>query len=69
MNDRIIQSRLSSKFFHLQYACKYGLTHFCDGKPNKSVDEHAKPKPRCPNYYHCDIRKHSIYDERSSFDD
>jgi hypothetical protein len=69
MTEKTIQNRIITKQHQLEYACKYGLTHFCDGKPNKSVDEHATPKPRCPKYWFCDLRKHSIYDERSNFDD
>lgn len=68
MNDRTTQSKLTTKLYHLEYACKYGLTHFCDGKPNKSVDEHAKPKPRCPNYYHCELRNLSIFDSEGHYD-
>lgn len=69
MKAKTIQNRFTTKQHQLEYACKYGLSHFCDGKPNKSVDEYAKPKPPCPKYYFCNIRKISIYDEGDSFDD
>lgn len=64
MNDKATQARFSNKRHTLEWACKYGLTHFCDGTPNKSIDEYAKPKPVCPKYYRCEIREKSIYDKR-----
>ena len=63
-NDKTIQARFTNKQLLIGQCCKYGFTHFCDGIPNKSVDDCATRKPRCPNYYNCKIRELSIFDER-----
>lgn len=62
--DKRIQARFTNKKLLIDRVCKYGITHFCDGTPNLSVDERLKAKPRCPDYYRCNIREKSIYDER-----
>ena len=61
MKDKTIQHRLLGKYAKLERDCQYGLTHFCDGTPNKSVDEQAQPKPICPKYHCCEIRRHSVF--------
>ncbi len=62
--DKTIQNRIITKRYKIETHCCYGLTHFCDGKPNKSEDIKAKPLPKCPNYYSCSIRDKSIFDEK-----
>lgn len=57
-----LQNKMVAKLQSLERNCFYGLTHFCDGTPNKSVDEHAKTKPTCPNYYDCYLRRQSLFD-------
>lgn len=61
MKNRTLQDRIASKRHKLETRCIYGFTHFCDGKPNKSEDVNAQPKPRCPEYFRCGIRSKSIF--------
>jgi hypothetical protein len=68
MSDKTTQGRFSMKRTYLEKRCLYGLTHFCDGTPNKSESATAKPKPRCPNYYHCELRNLSIFDSEVHYD-
>ena len=69
INDRTIQSRIITKRHKLETCCYYGLSHFCDGKPNKSEDPLATPLPKCPNYYSCAIRNKSIFSEKEDMFD
>ena len=64
IEGKTLQARFTNKQLLIARECKYGLTHFCDGTPNKSVDDRTRTKPRCPDYCRCKIRKQSIYDER-----
>ena len=67
MSDKTVQHRIINKLKSINDSCTYGLTHFCDGTPNmsaKGVTPDTKPKDRCPNYFKCEIRKHSVYEER-----
>lgn len=46
----------------LMEQCYYGLEFFCDGTPNKSVDNHnTTPRPPCPNRLDCEICKEKIF--------
>ena len=63
LDDKTIQGRFTNKQQVLAKECRYGLCHFCDGTPNKSIDERLKKKEHCPDYFRCKIRKHSIFDE------
>lgn len=68
MCDKTIQERIIVKRRTLESKCTYGVTHFCDGTPNLSadgVDENTQPKGRCPDWFRCEIRKHSVFEERS----
>lgn len=67
MTDSTIQTYFTQKRQQLETDCLYGLTHFCDGTTNMSaegIENGVKPKDICPRYFNCDIRKHSIYEER-----
>ena len=44
--------------------CPYGESHFCDGKPNKSVDPKGKRIMPCPRYHACELREFSIFETR-----
>ena len=67
IEDKTLQARFTNKHLLLARECTYGLTHFCDGTPNKSIDGRLKPRSRCPDYPSCKIRKQSIYDEKGDF--
>lgn len=72
MNDNTIQARFVTKKEVLEKKCIYGLTHFCDGRTNmsaKGIENGVTPKKRCPKYYDCEIRKHSIFEERNTDDE
>lgn len=62
MKDKTTQEKFTGKRHKLEYSCQYRLTHFCDGTPNKSIDERATEKPPCPRYHTCEIRRDSIFD-------
>lgn len=67
MGDRTIQDKIFNKREALKKTCIYGLKHFCDGTPNlsaKGVGDSTKAKERCPEYGKCEIRKHSIFEEK-----
>ena len=63
-----LQARISIKRMALERECVYGLEHFCDGTPNKSVNAYAKPKPPCEKYHCCKFRKHSVFNEEDNDD-
>jgi hypothetical protein len=50
---------LSGKIALLARECRYGLTHFCDGKPNLSEGDNP-PKPPCPHGGDCPLKQHSV---------
>lgn len=61
MTDETMQSRFVEKKKMLEKKCLYGLRYFCDGTPNKSIINTDKPKPVCPKYYYCEIKKNKIF--------
>lgn len=66
MGNKKLTGRIASKQKDIEEACVYGFAHFCDGKPNTSadgVDKNTEPKPKCPEYHKCEIRKRSIFDK------
>ncbi len=50
----------ATKLNLLTRICRYGLSHFCDGTPNKSegVQDYLAP---CPDYEYCTIRQKHVY--------
>ena len=61
MVDKTIESRYTNKKKQLEKECLYGLKHFCDGTPNRSMVNTDKPKPPCTKYRSCTIRKVKIF--------
>ena len=61
MTERTKQNHFTNKLHFLESNCIYGLEHFCDGTPNKSVDENTIPKPPCPNFTKCEIRRVKVF--------
>lgn len=45
----------NKKAFMRKY-CPYGLEYFCDGTPNKSVNEKNTERKPCPKRYDCRIK-------------
>ena len=61
---KILSSRIEEKQKEIKLLCIYGDSHFCDGRPNKSVDDRGTYKKPCPMYNNCSIRHHSIFEEK-----
>ena len=68
MSPRTIGNRFQIKQTDIRLLCIYGYEHFCDGTPNKSVNENGIPKEPCPMYKDCEIRKKSIFEEKDNYE-
>ena len=66
MRDTTTWSRIYKKQGEIDLLCLYGWEHFCDGKPNKSVNENATPRKPCPHFKDCEIRKNSLFKENTN---
>lgn len=51
---------MNAKRTQLENLCLYGIDHFCDGAPNRSVDV-SDYLPPCPDYKYCTIRQRHIF--------
>ena len=72
MNETTMRNRIALKREILRKTCVYSLSHFCDGTPNLSAEgikSGVEAKERCPKYYNCEIRRHSIFDESEAIEE
>lgn len=56
------QSCLTARHDWLKRNCKFGLLHFCDGKPNLSENPRGKQRDPCPLWRTCYAKQNKVFD-------
>jgi hypothetical protein len=56
------QSSLTTRHDWLKRNCKFGLSHFCDGKPNLSENRKSKQREPCPLWRDCYAKQNKVFD-------